>query len=133
MLKYSKKILKDLEAALKIAEKVKEIYNAILIFAEIIREWIAGRFKVPLSKIAIIAATLAYIVTPFDIIPDFIPFVGYIDDTAAVAFAIEKLRSVIDDFNDYLRAQGKPVYEVPEIKLPKKYQQLFQSINKWFN
>ena len=36
--------------------------------------------KVPVGTIVAIAATLLYVLAPLDLIPDFMPFVGYLDD-----------------------------------------------------
>jgi uncharacterized membrane protein YkvA (DUF1232 family) len=36
--------------------------------------------RVPITAKAVMIATLAYVASPIDIIPDFIPFVGHLDD-----------------------------------------------------
>jgi hypothetical protein len=42
-----------------------------------------GGFRFNFGKIAVIAVCVAYIVFPLDVIPDFIPFLGYGDDFVA--------------------------------------------------
>jgi len=43
--------------------------------------WLAGRDpRVPLLAKLIIGATVAYALSPVDLIPDFIPVLGYLDD-----------------------------------------------------
>ena len=37
------------------------------------------------TKVAI-AGTLAYVILPIDVVPDFIPFVGWVDDIFVLAF-----------------------------------------------
>ncbi|MBI9031159.1 DUF1232 domain-containing protein [bacterium] len=53
--------------------------------------------RVPLGKKAFLAAVLAYIISPIDIIPDFIPFIGYTDDLFMVIFALDNLLNNVQD------------------------------------
>ena len=50
----------------------------------------------PWKDKAKIIAALAYLILPFDILPDAIPVVGVIDD-AAILWAVLRLLGVIDD------------------------------------
>ena len=45
-----------------------------------------------------ILAALNYFVDPFDLIPDEIPFLGYIDDATVVDFAVAKAKQALDNF-----------------------------------
>lgn len=58
---------------------------------------------VPWQKKAIVVAGLLYFIMPFDAIPDFAPFVGYLDDMGVVLAIIK-----------FMEAELKPFYpEVP--------------------
>ena len=48
-------------------------------------------------KIALAAAAV-YLVNPFDLIPDEIPFLGFLDDATVVSFAVARTRKSLDDF-----------------------------------
>ena len=77
--------------------------------------------KVSILDKAIIIGSLGYFISPFDIIPDFIPVIGFMDDISALLFAfyrivsnvkklgqneevseqaLARLRSIFDDFNE---------------------------------
>ena len=46
---------------------------------------------------AAIFAALGYFISPFDVIPDFTPIVGYSDDAGAIALALCLAQLYIDD------------------------------------
>jgi len=78
--------------------------------------WYASRDKrIPLLPKLIIAVTVAYAVSPIDLIPDFIPVIGYLDDLlvlpALIALAIRLIPAeVMDD------AQKKAAEEPVQLK-----------------
>ncbi|QED38904.1 DUF1232 domain-containing protein [Antarcticibacterium arcticum] len=55
--------------------------------------------NVPWFTIAAIAFGFLYILNPFDMVPDFIPGIGYIDDFAVFTFG---LRFIETDLHNYL-------------------------------
>lgn len=59
--------------------------------------------SIPWRTIALIVAAILYFINPFDIIPDFIPFLGYTDD--AVAFAAI-FKSAQIDLQNYCKWKG---------------------------
>lgn len=50
-------------------------------------------------------AAIIYFVNPFDVIPDFIPVVGYVDDSTVIAFVINSIRKDLDDFLKWERSK----------------------------
>lgn len=44
--------------------------------------------RVPIAAKAVMAATLAYVASPIDLVPDFIPFVGHIDDMILIPIGV---------------------------------------------
>ena len=43
-----------------------------------------------------IVAVMAYVISPIDLIPDFIPVIGYVDDLVLVVFALNSMLNDID-------------------------------------
>ena len=54
--------------------------------------------RVPWIRKAALAATIAYLATPFDLVPDFIPLAGQLDDALIVALALRGLLRGAGDF-----------------------------------
>lgn len=70
----------------------------------------------PAKSKTIIAGALAYTILPTDLIPDFLPAVGWGDDAAMIAWAgMEVLNSVKDEHRDRARKQAESLLgvEVP--------------------
>ena len=44
--------------------------------------------RVPITAKAVMIATLAYVASPIDLIPDFIPFVGHLDDMILIPIGV---------------------------------------------
>lgn len=57
--------------------------------------------KVPWWTIAAIAFALLYILNPFDIVPDFIPGIGYVDDLAVFTFALKFIQTDLHSYLDW--------------------------------
>lgn len=57
--------------------------------------------NVPWFTIAAITFSFLYILNPFDLIPDFIPGIGYIDDFAVFTFGMKFMESDLHKYLDW--------------------------------
>jgi uncharacterized membrane protein YkvA (DUF1232 family) len=57
--------------------------------------------KVPWFTIAAIVSTLLYILNPMDIVPDYIPFVGFVDDATVFSFALKMVSKDLNAYRDW--------------------------------
>ena len=76
---------------------IKVIYYALLLFYALKSD------NVTMAEKALIIAALGYFILPLDLIPDFIPIVGYGDDAAVLYGLIQKL----DCIDERVQAQAK--------------------------
>ncbi len=99
----------------KVLEKQKEIEDKFkgngplgrfvadikLLFA-IIKDYINGEYReIPWWSIAAIVAALLYVFNPLDLIPDFIPVIGYIDDATVVAACLAMVETDLHKYKDW--------------------------------
>lgn len=73
-----------------IATSVRRLLLAIPRFLLLIARLLGDR-RVSAADKAILGAAAAYALTPLDLIPDFLPFVGQLDDLFLLALALDRL------------------------------------------
>jgi uncharacterized membrane protein YkvA (DUF1232 family) len=65
----------------------------------LIRAYYRGEYRnAPAEALLTIIAAVSYLVDPFDLIPDEIPFLGFVDDATVIGFAVARTRQSLDDF-----------------------------------
>jgi uncharacterized membrane protein YkvA (DUF1232 family) len=65
----------------------------------LVRAYECGEYKqISDDDLTLIVAALSYLVDPFDLIPDKIPFLGFVDDATVVGFVVEKTGQTLDEF-----------------------------------
>mgnify|MGYP001770954659 CR=1 FL=1 len=60
--------------------------------------------------IAVVSALL-YFGSPVDLIPDFIPVTGYLDDAAVIAFVFRLVEDDVAEYKQWQKVNGKRVLE----------------------
>jgi uncharacterized membrane protein YkvA (DUF1232 family) len=54
--------------------------------------------KIPWGSVVLVVVAIIYFVSPIDLIPDWIPLAGFIDDAAVIGFVINQIRNDLDDY-----------------------------------
>lgn len=65
--------------------------NLVLLLGELMRDK-----RIPKRVKLVLAGTAAYLATPMDVIPDFIPVIGYLDDLVLVSVVMDGLLNHVD-------------------------------------
>lgn len=72
----------------------------------IVKDYWHGRYReIPFNSIGAIVFTLLYVLNPFDLIPDAIPVIGYIDDAAVVAICLNLVEQDLQDYKVWKESQ----------------------------
>tara|TARA_B100001063_G_C16695458_1_gene519519 strand:+ start:688 stop:1080 length:393 start_codon:yes stop_codon:yes gene_type:complete len=77
--------------------------DAQLLF-NLLRDYANGNYReVPFNVVAAIGGALLYVLSPLDLIPDFIPIVGYLDDAAVIAFCLNLIEKDLISYKVWKR------------------------------
>jgi len=77
----------------------KSWYSDFVMLLDILRD---KTFRIDSSTYLAIAGALAYVVLPLDLIPDFIPGVGFIDDIFVIGYVLKNLSDEIDRYKKHI-------------------------------
>ncbi len=81
----------------------KHLGRQILLLYDMLKAWWRKEFDVPWKTAAAITAALLYFINPFDIVPDFLPVVGYLDDVVVVGACLKLIQS---DLRSFAKSRG---------------------------
>ena len=71
----------------------------LMLLMSLVKDYYQGNYRnIPYKTISAAVVGLLYVLNPIDIIPDFIPFIGQVDDALVIGFC---LRMIEKDLNKY--------------------------------
>lgn len=82
--------------------KVSRMAINLRVMSRMIKEYAKGSYReLPWKSLTAIVAGLAYFLMPIDLIPDFIPFTGLLDDFTVIMLISGAFRQDIEEFLDW--------------------------------
>lgn len=90
----------DVKETLGKEDEIKKLFKRVKVLAkycndlceifELLRDRVAGVYKeTPWKTITALTGALIYVLSPIDLILDFIPFIGFLDDAVVIGLAIK--------------------------------------------
>lgn len=71
----------------------------IKVFGRMTKAYATGSYRgIPRKSILIVIGALVYFVTPIDLVPDFIPVTGLLDDFTVIVWVYNTLQGEIEEF-----------------------------------
>ena len=97
----------------RLEQKIKEMplvgkkFTMIPVMISLVKNYVQGKYTtVPYGTILAILSALIYLLSQIDLIPDFLPGIGYLDDMAVVGFCITMVKTDIESYDVWRQAQG---------------------------
>ncbi|MEQ8712749.1 MAG: YkvA family protein [Cyclobacteriaceae bacterium] len=88
--------------------KMSEFADKVRLAIRMVQAYISGEYReLPWRTLIILVAGILYFVTPLDLIPDFIPALGFVDDISVIFWIF---RSFADDLEKYQEWEASLVY-----------------------
>ncbi|MDX1529972.1 MAG: YkvA family protein [Rhodothermales bacterium] len=84
------------------SEHLGGLRDDLPLLLRLVRAWSKGSYtRVPIKAVVTVLAAVLYFVNPLDLIPDFLPVVGYLDDAAVVGYVLRVLKGELDRFAEW--------------------------------
>lgn len=96
-----------LEALGKPPEGLEEVWVDLTIMVQLCQDYNDKKYlDITWDSMQKIAGAVSYFVTPFDLVPDGIQKMGYMDDAAVIRHVLKKNRDAISRYRTWLAEQG---------------------------
>lgn len=95
----------------------QEAWETLQTLFRLIKAAVSGEYTgVPTATVMAAVAVLIYFLSPIDLIPDFIPVLGLLDDVALVAWFSTTLKTELDKFHEWEQTRPQLAEPAPAAK-----------------
>ena len=86
----------------------KSALKNVQVLYALFKDAVNGNYKIPTTNVAMIGGGLLYFILPADLVPDFIPVIGYLDDLAVLTTIMNSLKNEIKEYRIWKNNQPSP-------------------------
>ncbi|MGH9790337.1 MAG: YkvA family protein, partial [Candidatus Acidiferrales bacterium] len=84
------------------AGSLRSVWRDLQDLFRLLRAWADRSYaRVPWRTLVMALGAVLYFLNPLDIAPDFIPFVGYLDDATVIAFVMRSIQQELARFREW--------------------------------
>lgn len=99
--KFWQKVQKASPALKVILKNVKELYTLFV-------DSVKGRYDLNSVTLGIIGGGLLYFIIPMDVVPDYIPYIGFFDDLAVLTTIVHSLEQELEAYRSWKKVNPSP-------------------------
>jgi uncharacterized membrane protein YkvA (DUF1232 family) len=78
-------------------------YGHLRALFRMLRAWVKGSYRPGIATIVSAVAVVLYLLSPIDLIPDFLPGIGLLDDASFFLWVLAKIQGELTRFTDWER------------------------------
>jgi uncharacterized membrane protein YkvA (DUF1232 family) len=82
-------------------QRFGQLIRRVELAVECLRDVARGQYRLPWKTVAALGAALAYFLSPIDLIPDFIPLTGFLDDAAVLGIVFAAAEADLRGYCDW--------------------------------
>ena len=106
------RLIQRLESKLKLIPGIGQYMSDIACMVSLVRSYIKNEYTdIPIGTIISIVSTLIYLLSPVDLIPDFIPLAGYLDDLALLSWVLKLIHSDVEEYKKWRSENNKQIVD----------------------
>ena len=95
-------VLSEDQLAHEKAAKLGGFFEEFELLWQMLKDYHSGAYRdVPWRFIAAVGFAAFYLLNPFDVIPDVLPVIGYVDDTAMFGLVLSSFKSEIEKYKKH--------------------------------
>ena len=96
--------------------KFKQLFDVALTLVRLVRAYISGEYReIATGTIVSGLAVLLYVLSPIDLVPDFIPVIGFLDDLSLISWFLSKFQVEITRFREWEQAGRRVAEATPDM------------------
>ena len=109
------KLHKVLDNEAKIEDIFKNKYlsdfiDDVKLFFAMLKDYFTKKYpELPVRSVVMMVLTLLYVLSPVDLIPDFIPVIGYLDDAFMFGLCLKACADDVEDYKKWKAMQSESV------------------------
>lgn len=93
-------------------KRILNVLDKIRTLQRMLKASIKGEYKdIPWSTLLMVVAALLYFINPFDLIPDFVVTIGFIDDVTMISLIANSISEDLEKFTQWELEQGQLIDE----------------------
>jgi len=77
---------------------------------QMIREIRSGHYKMSFFTLLVLIFTIIYVISPIDLIPDYIPVIGWLDDALMLYLLFMRMNKEVQRFNRFKAMERRNKY-----------------------
>lgn len=82
-----------------------KLLNEMKVLFNLVSDYVNKTYtKIPYGSIVAVLTALIYFISPIDFMPDFIPFLGSIDDAFVIALVLKQVEADINLYKEYTKS-----------------------------